>query len=130
MYYWLSFLFISLINFLISFYIILTILKDTILFLKNVFIYFGCSGSSLRHAGSRVRGQAVQHVGSVVAVRRLSSCGMWDLSSLTRDQTWVPLRWEHRVSTTRPPGKSPKDIILILQMGIKVMQLAGGNRWQ
>ena len=31
-------------------------------------------------------------------------CSMWDLSSLTRDQTHAPLQRKHRVLTTRPPG--------------------------
>ena len=33
-------------------------------------------------------------------------CSMWDLSSLTRDRTPVPLQWEHGVLTAGPPGKS------------------------
>ena len=35
-------------------------------------------------------------------------CNMWDLSSLTRDQTPCPLHWQLKVLTTGPPGKSPK----------------------
>ena len=36
--------------------------------------------------------QALEHAGSVVAAHGLScpACGMWDLSSLTRDRTCVP----------------------------------------
>ena len=33
-------------------------------------------------------------------------CGMWDLSSLTRDQTSTPLQWWCRVLTTGQPGNS------------------------
>ena len=36
---------------------------------------------------------------------RTLSWGMWDPSSLIRDQTW-PLHWECRVLATGPPGKS------------------------
>ena len=32
--------------------------------------------------------------------------GMRDLSSLTRDQTGIPLQWKHEVLTTGLPGKS------------------------
>ena len=32
--------------------------------------------------------------------------GVWDLSSLIRDQTRCPLQWKHGVLTTGPPGKS------------------------
>ena len=31
-------------------------------------------------------------------------CGMWDLSSPTRDRTPASLYWEHGVSTTGSPG--------------------------
>ena len=34
--------------------------------------------------------------------------GMWDHSSLTRDQ--CPLHWECGVLTTEPPGKSHKEV--------------------
>ena len=34
------------------------------------------------------------------------SCGMWDLSSPTRDQTWAPCLGSTGVSATGPPGKS------------------------
>ena len=55
-----------------------------------------------------------ERAGSVVAVCGLSSCGtwaqlpcgMWDLSSLTRDQTRIP-SLEGGFLTTGPPGKSP-----------------------
>ena len=30
---------------------------------------------------------------------------MWDLSSLTRDQTQIPLQWECGVLTTGPQGR-------------------------
>ena len=36
---------------------------------------------------------------------RIFSCGMWDLSSLTRDRTQAPLHWDHGVLATGPPGK-------------------------
>ena len=74
---------------------------------------FGCVGSWLRHAGSFIAARrlfivvcgllsscgvwAPEHMGSVVVAYRLSNCcmqakllhSMWDLSSLTRDQTRV-----------------------------------------
>ena len=34
------------------------------------------------------------------------SCGMWDLSCPTRDQTWAPCLGSTGVSATGPPGKS------------------------
>ena len=34
------------------------------------------------------------------------SCGMWDLSSPARDQTWAPCLGSIGVSATGPPGKS------------------------
>ena len=37
-------------------------------------------------------------------------CGMWDLSSLTRDQTRAPCNWKRGVLTTGLPG-SPDDLI-------------------
>ena len=37
---------------------------------------------------------------------------MWDLSSLTR--YWTFMHWKHEVSTTGPPGKSPKDYNIYL----------------
>ena len=36
-------------------------------------------------------------------------------SSLTRDGTWAPLHWEHRVLATGPPGESPVVIIMIVK---------------
>ena len=39
--------------------------------------------------------------------------GMWDLGSLTRDQT-CPLQWNRRVLTTGPPGNSPEFHLLIM----------------
>ena len=33
---------------------------------------------------------------------------MWDLDSLTRNQTSGSLEWKHGVLTTGPPGKSKK----------------------
>ena len=33
-----------------------------------------------------------------------TQCGMWDLSSPTRDRTPASLYWEHGVLTTGPPG--------------------------
>ena len=39
---------------------------------------------------------------------------MWDLSSLTTDQTCGPLQWKCRVLTTGPPGKS-LDIHVIMR---------------
>ena len=38
--------------------------------------------------------------------------GMWDLSSLTKDPTCVPLQWKCRVLTTGLPGKSQHGIHL------------------
>ena len=40
---------------------------------------------------------------SLVAACGLISCSMWDLTSLSRDQTPGPLHWEHRVLTPEPP---------------------------
>ena len=59
-----------------------------------LFIYFGCVRSYLWHMGSR----GTLHCGmwslqlwcKVSKVWRLSSCSMWDLSSLSRDWTHVP----------------------------------------
>lgn len=31
---------------------------------------------------------------------------MWDLSSLTRDRTQIPLQWDYAVLTTGAPGKA------------------------
>ena len=36
---------------------------------------------------------------------------MWDLSSLTRDQTFIPCIGSAEVLTTGPPGKSQKKDI-------------------
>ena len=33
-------------------------------------------------------------------------CGMWDLSSETRERTLCPVKWNQRVLTTGPPGES------------------------
>ena len=66
-------------------------------FLNYLFIYLGCAKSSLQHVGSLLRHvgfsscgvQALECTGSVVVVRGLS-CGMWDLSSPTKDGTLAP----------------------------------------
>ena len=52
-------------------------------------IYFSCADSSLQHTGSSSCDvQALQHMGSVA--EHMLSCGMWDLSSPTRDWTRAP----------------------------------------
>ena len=52
--------------------------------------------------------------GSVVETRRLSyPSDIWDLSSLTRDQTLSPAL-EGRFLTTGSPGKSPFEAFLLL----------------
>ena len=73
-----------------------------------VYIYIlGCVRSKLRHMVA-----LLHHTGSSVAVHRLSSCRMWvlvsagsvaDLSSFTRDRTFVPYiaRWILNHWTTR-----------------------------
>ena len=54
---------------------------------KFFFFFFGCTGSSLRRVGLSSCGtQALERMGSVVVARRLS-CSMWDLISLTRDES-------------------------------------------
>ena len=63
--------------------------------------------------------------------------GMWDLSSLTRDQTPHSLRWQHGVSTTGPPGKSVektlespldcKEIQPVYSEGDQPWDFFGGN---
>ena len=66
----------------------------------------------LWHAGSRAHGLcSLWQAGSLVEVRELRSCGtqaqlprgMWDLSSLTRDRTYIPciVRWILYHLTTR-----------------------------
>ena len=35
-------------------------------------------------------------------------CGVWGLSSLTKDCTRIPCIWKHVVLTPEPPGKSPE----------------------
>jgi len=40
------------------------------------------------------------------------SCGIWDLSSMTRDQIQCPLHWECGALTAGPPGKSQTIFIL------------------
>ena len=60
------------------------------MYLFIYFTYFGCAGSSLWRSGfSSCSALALEHTGSVVAARGLS-CGMWDLSSPTRDWTQGP----------------------------------------
>ena len=44
------------------------------------------------------------------------SQGIWDLSSLTRDQTCNPLHWKHRVLTTGLPGKSLNPFLSSFKM--------------
>ena len=44
--------------------------------------------------------------------------GIWDLSSLTRDQTLCSLRREHRVLTTVPPGKSQALLLKLLSLPV------------
>ena len=104
-------------------------------FFKRIFIYFWLSGLScgtwalrcttraslqLWCAGSRARGLcSLWHVGSLVEVHELSSCGgraylprrMWDLSSPTRDRTHVPAL-EGGFFTTGPPGSLNKSFFL------------------
>ena len=59
------------------------------IFIYYLFIYLGCAGSSLRRVGfSRCGAPALECAGSVVAACGLS-CGVWDVSSLTRDRTRV-----------------------------------------
>ena len=69
----------------------------------SFFLYFGCIGSQLWHAGSFVAAHrllsswGMQFFSSLVVAHELSSCGaqaylpcsMWDLSSMTRDRTRV-----------------------------------------
>ena len=65
-----------------------------------LFIYlFGCTGSQLGHAGSFT---ATRWLGSCRA-RAYSLCNSWDLSSSTRDWTYVPCigRWILSHWTTR-----------------------------
>ena len=40
---------------------------------------------------------------SILFIFLVMLCGMWDLSSPTRDQTCA-LQWKHKVLTTGPPG--------------------------
>ena len=41
-----------------------------------------------------------------------TACG----TSLTRDQTSTPCKWEHEVITTGPLGKSPQFLFLVLRI--------------
>ena len=42
----------------------------------------------------------------VLSIFLATLCSMWDLISLTRDQTRAPLQWKHTVLTIGLPGKS------------------------
>ena len=79
---------------LFCFFTSITIRNDVLLKIIYLFIYFGCAGSSLWRSGS-----SLWCVG-------FSSCGMWGLSSPTRDRTPDPLHWECETLATGPPGKS------------------------
>ena len=58
----------------------------------------GMWAQSLQLAGSRAEAP-------VIAAHGLLACGIWDLSSQTSDQTWVP-ESTGGFLTTGPPGKS------------------------
>lgn len=78
------------------------------------FFPFGCAGSFVAvcvaffSCGAQA---AVDHVGSVVVTWAWLPCGMWNLSYLTRNGTWVPVL-EGRFSITGPPGKSQHHIFI------------------
>ena len=123
-----------------------------IYYLFNYLFIFGCVGSWLRHAGSFIAARrlfivvcgllsscgvwAPEHMGSVVVAYRLSNCcmqakllhSMWDLSSLTRDQTRVLCigRWILNHWTTREvPG--PRVLRLLWRSCGKQAGGLGGN---
>ena len=57
-----------------------------------LFLFLGCVGSLLLCVcvWTSLVAQALEDVGSVLRCVGLSSCHIWDLCSLTRDQTHVP----------------------------------------
>ena len=77
---------------------------------QSVWSRHGCWGipqSCGRHSGDNTVVLPSFCDGAVsVSCFLVALCGMWDVDSLTRDQTCAPLQWKRRVLTTGLPGKS------------------------
>ena len=67
-----------------------------------------CTGPLLHRAESFIAARGLSGCGA----RAQLLCGMWDISSLTRDQTCVPCI-ARQFLNHRTPGKSPSDFFFL-----------------